>query len=116
MYHPQNQRIPERSTYLDSAAQGEQNECLHQQIPSTNFMFNFWFLWFLILPSEVNIEAAMYHPQSHRISEWCTYSELAAQNKQCEYLKLVVSFVLPHCTPQKPLGQQVSLFPSIKRA
>ena len=79
-------------------------------------MFNFWFLWFLILPSEVNIEAAMYHPQSHRISEWCTYSELAAQNKQCEYLKLVVSFVLPHCTPQKPLGQQVSLFPSIKRA
>ena len=44
MYHPQSHPISECCTYLDSAAQDEQNEDLHHQIPSTNFMFDLWFL------------------------------------------------------------------------
>jgi hypothetical protein len=50
MYHPQSHRIREWCTYLDSAAQGEQNECLPHQILLTNFMFD---LGFLRLPKEV---------------------------------------------------------------
>ncbi len=35
MYHPQNQRIPGRSTYPDSGAHDEQNEHLHRTFSST---------------------------------------------------------------------------------
>ena len=35
-------RIRKRATYSESAVQDEQNECLHHQIPLTNFMFDRW--------------------------------------------------------------------------
>ena len=42
MYHPQNQRIPERSTYSDSGAQDEQNEYPHHEISLLLTKFHYW--------------------------------------------------------------------------
>ena len=44
MYHPQNQRIPERSTYSDSEAQDEQNEYPHHEISLILTKFHYWAL------------------------------------------------------------------------
>ena len=44
MYHPQSQRIAEWSTYLDSAAQDEQNEYLHHEISSIATKIENWAL------------------------------------------------------------------------
>ena len=42
MYHPQNQQIPERSTYSDSESQDEQNENPHHEISSILTKFHYW--------------------------------------------------------------------------
>ena len=42
MYRPQNQRIPERSTYSDSEAQDEQNEYPHHGISLILTQFHYW--------------------------------------------------------------------------
>ena len=44
MYHPQCRRILESFTYSDSAAQDEQNEYLHDRIPSIVANLEYWAL------------------------------------------------------------------------
>ena len=76
MYHPQNQRIPERSTYSDSEAQDKQNEYPHQEVYPILSNVHYW------TPSAVYHKINTPTRLADLILERLKYSESAGQDEQ----------------------------------
>ena len=76
MYHPQNQRIAERSTYSDSGAQDKQNEYPHHEISLILTRVHYWTLSAVF--HKINTPTKL----ADLIPERIKYSESAAQDEQ----------------------------------